>query len=80
MPGGDAFITYPAKGKILSSIRLEAMRDGIEDYELLKMLEQKQPAVAREICRLEVYEFSKYDLDIKSFRARRKQILQLLSR
>ena len=41
MPGGDAFITYPGNGKILSSIRLEAMRDGIVDYELLKMLEQR---------------------------------------
>jgi hypothetical protein len=79
MPGGDAFITYPGKGKILSSIRLEAMRDGIVDYELLKMLEAKRPEQAREICRQVVYEFDKYDLDIKSFRAKRKQILELLS-
>jgi hypothetical protein len=79
MPGGDAFITYPGKGKILSSIRLEAMRDGIVDYELLKMLEAKKPEQAREICRQVVYEFDKYDLDIKSFRAKRKQILELLS-
>jgi hypothetical protein len=79
MPGGDAFITYPGNGKILSSIRLEAMRDGIVDYELLKMLEQKNPVAAKEICRRVVYEFSKYDLDIKSFRDKRKQILQLLA-
>jgi hypothetical protein len=79
MPGGDAFITYPGNGKILSSIRLEAMRDGIVDYELLKMLEQKKPESAREICRRTVYEFRKYDLDVKSFRDKRRQILQLLS-
>ena len=79
MPGGDAFITYPGNGKILRSIRLEAMRDGIVDYELLKMLEQKKPDIARELCRQEVYEFSKYDLDIKSFRQKRRLILQLLS-
>jgi hypothetical protein len=79
MPGGDAFITYPGNGKILSSIRLEAMRDGIVDYELLKMLEEKKPEVAHEICRQVVYEFAKYDLDIKALRAKRKLILQLLS-
>jgi hypothetical protein len=79
MPGGDAFITYPGRGEILSSIRLEAMRDGIVDYELLNMLEKKQPAIAREICRQVVYDFAKYDTDIKSFRAKRKLVLQLLS-
>ncbi|MBS1933044.1 MAG: DUF4091 domain-containing protein [Bacteroidetes bacterium] len=79
MPGGDAFITYPGRGEILSSIRLEAMRDGIVDYELLKMLEAKKPDVAKELCRQVVYEFAKYDLDIKALRAKRKLILQLLS-
>ncbi len=79
MPGGDAFITYPGNGKILSSIRLEAMRDGIVDYELLKMLAEKKPAIAKEICRQVVYDFAKYDTDIKSFRAKRKFILQQLA-
>ncbi len=79
MPGGDAFITYPGNGKILSSIRLEAMRDGIVDYELLKMLGEKNPDAAKEICRQVVYEFEKYDVDIKSFREKRKKILELLS-
>jgi len=79
MPGGDAFITYPGKGKILSSIRLEAMRDGIVDYELLKMLETKKPEEAKEICRQVVYQFDKYDTDVKSFREKRKLILELLT-
>ena len=79
MPGGDAFITYPGHGEILSSIRLEAMRDGIVDYELLKMLEKQSPDAARETARQTVYEFSKYDLDITAFRAKRRKILELLS-
>ena len=79
MPGGDAFITYPAKGEILSSIRLEAMRDGIFDYELLQMLAKNNPAAANEICRQVVYGFAKYDTDIKGFREKRKVILTLLS-
>ena len=44
LPAGDANITYPGYRKLYSSIRLEAMRDGIYDYELLKMLERKNPA------------------------------------
>ena len=80
MPGGDAFITYPGNGEILSSIRLEAMRDGIVDYELLKMLNEKKPAIAKEVCRQVVYDFAKYDVDIKSFRAKRRFILEQLSR
>ena len=43
LPAGDANITYPGYRKLYSSIRLEAMRDGIYDYELLKMLERKNP-------------------------------------
>lgn len=79
MPGGDAFITYPGKGEILSSIRLEAMRDGIVDYELLKMLERKKPETAKELSRQVIYGFTKYDMDIKGFRQKRKMILTLLS-
>ena len=33
LPAGDANITYPGYRKLYSSIRLEAMRDGIYDYD-----------------------------------------------
>jgi hypothetical protein len=77
--GGDAWITYPAKGRILSSIRLEAMRDGIVDYELLKMLRQKDSTSAKEIADQVVYRFNYYDMDIAAFREKRHRILELLS-
>jgi len=36
---GDGYLTYPGPdGKILSSVRLENLRDGFEDYEYLKLL------------------------------------------
>lgn len=43
LPGGDSWIVYPNNGKLYGSIRLEAMRDGIADYTLLKMLERRIP-------------------------------------
>ncbi len=79
LPGGDAWIVYPAKNKLNSSIRLEAMRDGIEDYELLKMLEIKDPDMASELARQVVYGFDHYDTNIDDFRAKRRKILQMLS-
>jgi hypothetical protein len=79
LPGGDSWIVYPENGRVLSSIRLEAMRDGIFDYELLKMLEEKQPEKAREICRNQVFTFTNCDLDIRTFRKARTALLELLS-
>ncbi len=43
LPGGDCWICYPAYKNIYPSIRLEAMRDGIVDYELLKMYSERFP-------------------------------------
>jgi hypothetical protein len=80
LPGGDAWVVYPAKDRFLSSIRLEATRDGIFDNELLHMLHEKNPAQAQEIARQTVYLFDRYDLNIEAFRNRRKKILELLSR
>jgi hypothetical protein len=80
LPGGDAWICYPGNKKLLSSIRLEAMRDGIVDYELLRMLEEKNPLEAAEIARQVVYRFDYYDLNIHAFRDKRKKILELLSK
>lgn len=79
LPGGDAWVVYPGKDRYWSSIRLEASRDGIFDNELLYMLQEKNPAQAKEIARQTVYLFDRYDLNIEAFRARRQKILELLS-
>ncbi|MCK5469557.1 MAG: DUF4091 domain-containing protein [Cyclobacteriaceae bacterium] len=79
LPGGDAWICYPGSGTIFSSIRLEAMRDGIVDYELLCMLGEKYPEEAAELARQIVYRFDYYDINIKAFREKRRRILELLS-
>ena len=49
LPPGDTHITYPGKKGPLSSLRFEAMRDGIEDYEYLKLLEEEIKKVKEEL-------------------------------
>ncbi|WP_455673572.1 glycoside hydrolase domain-containing protein [Phocaeicola sp.] len=80
LPGGDSWIVYPDHGKLYGSIRLEAMRDGIADYTLLKMLEKKNPELAKELCRLVVFHWTLYDTEGDHFRSIRHQILEELSK
>jgi hypothetical protein len=79
LPGGDSWIIYPHDGKLLSSIRYEAMRDGIVDYELLKLLERKNPEKAREIVNKVIFGFDRYDNSVEAFRACRREIMSYLS-
>jgi hypothetical protein len=78
-PGGDCWIVYPANGKVYSSIRLAAMRDGIADYELLKLLEQKAPQKAKELAGKVIYNFNSYNNNISAFRKTRLELLKSLS-
>ncbi len=79
LPAGDMNIIYPKENKLLPSIRLEAMRDGIVDYELLKILERRNTAKAKEIVEKIVFGFDHYDLSVLQFRKIRKEILTELS-
>jgi len=79
LSGGDCWISYPAYKQIYPSIRLEAMRDGIVDYELLKMFAEKFPEKAKEIVGTTVYGFEHYDINILAFREKRREMLKLLS-
>jgi hypothetical protein len=79
LPGGDSWIIYPGEGRLYGSLRLEAMRDGIADYTLLKMLARKDEARARELCRQMVYDWTVYDLSTAHFRAARHEILEALT-
>ncbi|MEO8417080.1 MAG: DUF4091 domain-containing protein [Ginsengibacter sp.] len=79
LPGGDCWIVYPGEKTIYPSIRLEAMRDGIVDYELLKMYTEKFPEKAKELIGTTVYSFEHYDTNIGEFRRKRHDILESLS-
>ena len=80
LPGGDCWIVYPGNKTIYPSIRLEAMRDGIVDYELLKMYREKFPDKAKELVDTTVYGFEHYDTNIGEFRRKRREILKNLSK
>lgn len=79
LPGGDSWIIYPRDGKLLSSIRYDAMRDGLVDYELLKMLEKRSPEKAKHLADIIIYGFDSYDNNVGEFRKNRRKLMELLS-
>ncbi|HXY38847.1 MAG TPA: DUF4091 domain-containing protein, partial [Vicinamibacteria bacterium] len=70
LPSGDAYIVYPdrARQSVLPSIRLEAMRAGIEDYEMLVALGRRDRAAADALAREAVASFTDYVRDPVRFR------------
>jgi hypothetical protein len=82
LPPGDAFIVYPdrANKSVFSSIRLEAMREGIEDYELLRALKQKNPEEAVRLSQAAVGTLTEYVRDPAEFRRIERRLLEALSK
>jgi len=79
LPAGDAWIVYPGREGPLDSMRHEAMRDGIADYELLSMLAERDPAAAKRLVGRHVLDFDRYNCSIDAFRATRRELLEFLS-
>ena len=75
---GDTWIIWPGYRTVYPSIRASAMRDGIRDYELLLMLEKKDPAKAMELCRKVAINYETHNTDLDNFRSVRKDVLELL--
>jgi len=82
LPPGDAFIVYPnrANKSVFSSIRLEAMREGIEDYEMLRLLKQKNPAEAERLASAAITTFTDYVRDPAAFRKIERNLLEALAK
>ena len=79
LPGGDSWIVYPGYRKFESSLRYEALRDGIEDHTLLCMLRKKDPAAAQNICNRIIFNWWVYSTSPDEFRAARRELLRSLS-
>ena len=78
---GDMWIIWPGDHKVYSSIRLCAMRDGVRDFDLLRMIENRSKADADAFCARLILdaEAPSYDMDVKHFRELRRDMLEYLS-
>ncbi len=92
LPLGDRAVAYPGKEGFLGSIRLSAMRDGIEDFEYLWVLEDRLRRIKErvgkdafwldprqrplELCRRVVWSFHDYARDANVMAAARKAIAE----
>lgn len=78
LPAGDNAIVYPDPERltVLSSLRLEAMREGIEDHELLAALAARDPEKARALAREAIPNFTDYVRDVRAFRQLQKRLLE----
>ena len=79
LPPGDTHLVYPGDDTgPWPSVRLEAMRQGFEDVELLRMLEKRSPKSADKLLRRVVRGFGEYSADVRAYRRFRKELLDLL--
>ncbi|WP_274365153.1 DUF4091 domain-containing protein [Paenibacillus thermotolerans] len=78
-PPGDTHISYPGPNGPWGSMRLEAMRAGIEDYELLKQLAAKDRPLADEIAASCFVSFNEANQDPEHFAAAHRRLLHAVS-
>jgi hypothetical protein len=78
LPAGDTHIIYPGSAGPLSSTRFEAFRIGIEDFELLQMLKQKDGRKAAELILRIFKDYTDYNTDVSVYRETRKELLEAL--
>ena len=60
-------------------MRLEAQREGLEDFQLLKRLKRRDEKRAMSIVRKAIRGFSNYTKDVKALRSARRAMLEALS-
>ncbi len=75
LPAGDTHIVYPGPAGPLSSTRFEAFRVGVEDFELLQMMNKKDASKAADCIRLVFRDYTDYSTDVSAYRAARKALL-----
>ena len=77
LPAGDRNIVYysPDRKDVYGCVRLEQTMAGIEELELLRALERKDPAKAKEICGRVFRAFDDCDAAPGEFEAARRELL-----
>jgi hypothetical protein len=79
LPAGDTHIVYPGPEDPWSSVRLEAMRAGAEDYELLKLLSLNNKEEADLLASSCLQSFNRADEDLNHFETVHRRLLELLN-
>lgn len=77
-PPGDTHITYPGGSIPWGSMRLEAMRAGVQDFELFHMLAEHNRPLADALCRSCLEQFDRPNEDVNHFEKVREQLLSAL--
>ena len=78
LPAGDNALVYPdpERNSVLSSIRLEAMREGIEDYELLSVFAKSQTVEAKRLAADVIPHMDDYIRSPEAFRKYHQRLLE----
>ena len=79
LPAGDTHVVYPGDGEPWSSVRFESQREGLEDLELLRCLEQEKTGQTSALVRSVIRGFDDYTKDVPHFRAARRKLLRMAS-
>lgn len=81
LQSGDEWLVRPDADKfdVFTSVRNEAQLDGIEDYELLTLLSQKNTEAARRIVNTVIQSATKYTKDGTAAMQAHKAVLDLLT-
>ena len=79
LPPGDTHLLYPGENGPWLSARGETHRQGVEEYEMLAALAEKDKARADEICASVFRSFRDVEYDVTAFRATRRALLEALS-
>ncbi len=73
---GDVCVVYPGPHGPHDSIRWEMQREGIQDYELLRLVEARHPRRAQAIAARLIHDFDDYTTDVAAFRTTRRALLK----
>ncbi len=76
---GDGVLLYPGEHGPLGSVRLSAIRDGLEDHELLRMYRSQRGALAADRLRARITtDRTHYTRDIETYTRVRRDLLNAL--
>ena len=78
LPAGDDAIVYPdpANDGVFVSTRLEVMREGVEDYELLAKTQAQLAGRANALAKSVLPGFTDYIREVNRFRSYERQLLK----